>query len=99
MNDHLYIEERIKDLHPARRLDEVDEKIKELLEKNGSVQEEVRKLRREQEIQSVRLCEVVENKNKIKPKMKGKDNEIQHLSLKLANFINQSPMQIKKSQI
>ena len=50
MNDHLYIEERIEDLHSTNNLDEANESIKELLEKNGSLQEEVRKLRREQEI-------------------------------------------------
>ena len=59
MNDHLYIEERIEDLH-SRNSDEANEAIKELLEKNGSLQEEVRNLRREQEIQLVRLCEVLE---------------------------------------
>ena len=48
MNDHLYIEERIKDIHSTKNLDEANEATKELLEKNGSVQEEVRKLRREQ---------------------------------------------------
>ena len=32
MNDHLYIEERIKDLHPSSNLDEA---IMELLEKSG----------------------------------------------------------------
>ena len=50
MNDHLYIEERIEDLHSASSSDEAGDAIKELLEKNGSLQEEVRKLRREQEI-------------------------------------------------
>ena len=50
MNEHLYIEERIKDLHLASSLDEANEAIKELLEKNGSLQGEVRKLRREKEI-------------------------------------------------
>ena len=37
MNDHLYIEERIEDLHSASSLDEANEAIKELLEKNGSL--------------------------------------------------------------
>ena len=50
MNDHLYVEERIKDFHPSSSLDEENEEIKELLEKNSSLQEEVRRLRREQEI-------------------------------------------------
>ena len=56
MNDHLYIEERIEDLHSVSISNEGNESIKELLEKNGSLQEEVRKLKREQEIQSIRLC-------------------------------------------
>ena len=50
MNDHLYIEEIIEDLISTRSSDEANEVIKELLEKNCSLQEEVRKLRREQEI-------------------------------------------------
>ena len=62
MNDLQYIEERIEYFFPSSSSDEVNDAIKELLEKNGSLQEEVRKLRREQEIQSVRLCEVLEEK-------------------------------------
>ena len=89
MNDHLYIEERIKDLHSTSNSDEANEVIKEILEKNGFLQEEVRKLRREQEIQSVMLCEVMEKKNKIKEEIKGKNNEIQHLSLQQEDLINQ----------
>ena len=81
MNDHLYIEERIEDLHLERKPNKANEPIKELLENNGSLQEEVRKIRREKKIQLVRLCEVMEEKNKIKEKIEGKDNEIQHLSL------------------
>ena len=50
MNDHLYIEKRIEDLHPSSSSDEANKAIKELFEKNGSLQEEVRKLRREKEI-------------------------------------------------
>ena len=46
-------------------------------------------LKREKEIQSVRLCEVMEKKNKTKEKMEGKDNEIQCLSLQQTDFINQ----------
>ena len=48
MNDHLYIEERIEDLHSIGNPDEENEAIKELLENNRSLQEKVRKLRREQ---------------------------------------------------
>ena len=50
MNDHLYIEVQIEDLNPASNSNEANEAIKELLEKNGSLQEEVIKLQREQEI-------------------------------------------------
>ena len=60
MNDHLYIEEIIEDIHSTSSLDEANEAIKELLEKNGSLQEEVRQIRREKKIQLVRLCEIVE---------------------------------------
>ena len=82
MNDHLYTEEKIEDLHSTRSPDEANESIKELLENNGSLQEEVRNLRREKEIQSVRLYEViVQEKKKIKEEIEGKNNEIQHLSL------------------
>ena len=59
MNDNLYTEERIVDIYLERDSDEVDEAIKDLLKKNSNLQEEVRKLKREQEIQSVRLCEVM----------------------------------------
>ena len=89
MNDHLYTKERIEDLQSTSSPNEANEAIKELLENNGSLQEEVRKQRREQEIQSARLCEVMEEKNKIKEEIEGKDNEIQHLSLQQPDFINQ----------
>ena len=72
MNDQLYVKERIEDIYS----DEANEVIKELLEKNSTLQEEVRKLRREKEIQSIRLCEVMEEKNKIKEEIEGKNNEI-----------------------
>ena len=50
MNDQLYIEEIIEDIYSERNSNEANELIKELLEKNSTLQEEVRKLRREQEI-------------------------------------------------
>ena len=50
MNDQLYIEERIEDIYLESNSDEANEIIKQLLEKNSTLQEEVRKLRREQEI-------------------------------------------------
>ena len=58
MNDHQYIEEKIEDFIPSSSSNEANDAIKKLLEKNGSLQEEVRKLKREQEIQSIRLCEI-----------------------------------------
>ena len=48
MNDHQYIEERIEDFFPLSSSDEENDTIKELLVKNGSLQEEVRKIKREQ---------------------------------------------------
>ena len=50
MNDLKYGEEKIEDFFPSSSSDEENNAIKELLEKNGSLQEEVRKLKREQEI-------------------------------------------------
>ena len=50
MNDHLYTKERIEEIHIESNSDEENEEIKELLENNGTLQEEVRKLRREKEI-------------------------------------------------
>ena len=88
MNDSLYIEEIIEDIY-SRNSDEANEVIKELLEKNNTLQEDVRKLRRDQEIQLVRLCEVMEEKKKIREEIEGKNNEIQHLSLQQENFIDQ----------
>ena len=46
MNDQLYIEEGIEIIHSKSNSDEANEAIKELLEKNGTLQEEVRKLKR-----------------------------------------------------
>ena len=88
MNDHKYIEERIEDFLPTNSSKEVDDAIKELLEKNGSLQEEVRTLKREQENQLVRLCEILEQRNKIKDELDGKNNEIQNQSLQLADLID-----------
>ena len=48
MNDQNYIEEKIEDLLPSNNSDEANNAVKELLEKNGSLQEEVRKLKIEQ---------------------------------------------------
>ena len=74
MNDHQYVEEKIEDLLPSSSSDEANKEIKELLAKNGSLQEEVRKLKREQEIQSIRLCEVLEQRNKAKEDLEARSN-------------------------
>ena len=53
INDHEYVETKIENLFPTSTSNEVDEAnnaIKELLEKNGLLQKEVRMLRREQKI-------------------------------------------------
>ena len=47
INDHKYVEEKIEDLFPSSSSDEANNAIKELLEKNESLQEELRKLKRE----------------------------------------------------
>ena len=60
MDDNLYIKEKIEDLCPERNSDEADVTINDLLENNFNLQEEVKKIKREQEIQSVRLFEVME---------------------------------------
>ena len=89
MNEHIYIEEIIEVIYSTSNLDEANEAIKELLERNGTLQEEVRKMRREQEIQSIRLCESMDQKNRTREETQGKYNEIQHLSLQQVDFINQ----------
>ena len=50
INDHKYFEKKIEDFFPSSISDEANDAIKKLLEKNGSLQEEVRKLKREQDI-------------------------------------------------
>ena len=58
MNKNIYIEERIEDIYPKRNSNEANEAIKELLENNSNLQEEVRNLKREQEIQSVNQLKI-----------------------------------------
>ena len=78
----------LKFFFPSSNLDEENDAIKELLEKNGSLQEEVRKLKREHEIQSIRLCEILEQRNKAKEYLDGRNNEIQNQSLQQENLID-----------
>ena len=89
MNDHQYVEENIEYLFPSSSSDEENNAIKELLEKNGSLQEEIRKLKREQEIQSIRLCEILEQRNKAKEDLNRRNNEIQNQSLQPEDLIDQ----------
>ena len=88
MNDHQYVEENIEDCFPSRSSDEANNTIKELLEKNGSLQE-VRKIKREQEIQSIRLCEILEQRNKEKEDLEARNNEDQNQSLQHEDLIDQ----------
>ena len=85
MNDDQYVEEKIEDIFPSSNLDEANNAIKELLEKNGSLQEEVRKLKREQEIQSTRLCEVLEQRNKAKEDLNERINQHENLIDQISN--------------
>ena len=73
MNEKLYIEERVEDIYLESNSNEANKVIKELLEKNGTLQEEIKKLKREQEIQSIIFCEVMEEKNKIKRRDRWKE--------------------------
>ena len=47
MNDKLYTKERIEDVYSESNSDQANEENRELLEKNGILQEEVRNLKRE----------------------------------------------------
>ena len=89
MNDHQYIEEKIEDLLPSSNSDEANQAIKELLAKNGSLQDEVRKLKREQEIQSIRLCEVLEQRNKAQEELEIKSHEIHNQSHQHEDLMDQ----------
>ena len=85
MNDHQYVEVKIEDLLPSSNSEEADQAIKELLEKNGSLQEEVRKLKREQEIQSIRLCEVLDQRNKAQEELEDRSHQHEDLRDQLSN--------------
>ena len=89
MNDNLYTKERIEDIYPEKNVDEVVGEIKDLLENNFNLQGEIKKKKRKQEIHLVRLCEVMEEKDKAKEEIEEKNNEIQQLSLRQEDFIDQ----------
>ena len=70
--------------------------MKDLLENNLTLHEEVKKIKREQEIQSVRMCEDMEQMDKAKEekrqltkKIEEKNNEIHQLSLQQEDTIDQ----------
>ena len=44
INENIYTKKRIEDIYPKRKLDEVDDAIKDLLENNYKLQEEIKKL-------------------------------------------------------
>ena len=89
MDDHQYVEENIEDLFPSSNLDEANDAIKDLLAKNGSLQEEVRKLKREQKIQSIRLCEILEQRTKANEELEARNNEEQNQSNQHEDLIDQ----------
>ena len=89
MNDLRYVEEIIKDFFPLSSSDEENNAIKELLEKNGSLQEEVRKLKREQEIQLVRLCKILEQRNKAQEELEARNHEQQNQSSQNEDLVDQ----------
>ena len=100
ISDNIYNEQRIEDVYLERNLDEVDEAIKDLLEKNSNLQEEVKKLKKEQEIQSVRLCEVMEEGKKTKEVIKEKNNvKFSNYPLNKKTSLINLVMQIKSSWI
>ena len=63
--DMQYQELDIAGLFDEGNSSEYDEAIVDLMEKNNSLNEEVRNLKREQETQSILLCETIELKNKV----------------------------------
>ena len=84
MNDHQYVETKIEELFPSsssNEANEADNAIKELLEKNRSLQKEVRMLRLEQGIQTARFCEIVEQRNKMQEEIQRRDNDTQNEDL------------------
>ena len=88
VNDNIYIEEKIEETCQDKSSDKVDAIFRELLEKNHALQDEVTKLRREQEIHLVKMCEIMEQKDKaneekrlLSEKIEEKNNEIHGLSI------------------
>lgn len=77
-NDTLNKEIDTKGLLDSRKVGDNDTTIAELLEKNNILRREVKGLKRKQETQSVRLCEVTEKKRKVeKEKIMAKEDKRQ----------------------
>ena len=89
MNENLYTKERIEDIYQERISNEIDATITYLLEKNLTLHEEVRNFKREQKIQSIRLCEVMEQKENYKEEIEERGNEINQLFLHQIDLIGQ----------
>ena len=89
MNYLKYVEEKIDEFFPSSSSDEANNATKELLEKNGSVQEEVRKIKTEQEIQSIRLCEILEQRNKAQEDLEAINHEQQNQSSQNKDLVDQ----------
>ena len=85
----IMLKKRLNFFFPSSSSDEANKAIKELLEKNGSLQEEVRNLKREQEIQSIRLCEILEQRNKAKEDLEARNNEEKNQSTQHEDLIDQ----------
>ena len=101
MNDHQYVETKIEELFPSsssNEANETDNAIKELLEKNRSLQEEVRMLRLEQGIQTARFCEIMEQRNKMQEEIQRRDNETQNEDLADQLFNANEEIRIIKAQ-
>ena len=94
MNDHQYVEVMIEELLPSKSSNEADEAIRELLEKNGSLQEEIRKLKREQEIQTIRLCEISEQRYKANEDLEARNDEALRRQESLINQLSNANEEI-----
>ena len=83
------LKRRLKIFPPSSSSNEANNAIKERLEKNGSPQEEVRKLKREKEIQSIRLCEILEQIYQAQEDLESRNHEQQNQSNQNEDLIDQ----------
>lgn len=82
-NDSQYQEEDTTELFDNGNSIESDKAIKEILEKNNILSDDIINLKREQEIQFVRLCEVVEQKKKAKEDKTMAEEDKRQISMRL----------------